>query len=190
MAIIGVFMKKLISVLAVVTVLGIGSVTAQTTGPLHPGVSNIGISYANGSNYWVGYMPGLDFQYDYYLPFANLFIGGEAAVNIGHFWNTAIFNVPLMARFGWHYSLLSQKNLDLYAVGKVGIGFAFGGSGAETEGAFEIPFGVDVGVRYFFTQKIGAFLEVGYDYSMALGDKWGGFADSAMFAKIGVNILL
>jgi hypothetical protein len=70
--------------------------------------------------------------------------------------------VPLLFRAAYHFDLLA--NLDLYIVGKAG--FIVGDIEflGETEDGFDgFGFGIDIGVAYYFTHRIGAFAEAGFD---------------------------
>jgi hypothetical protein len=70
--------------------------------------------------------------------------------------------IPLLARVAYHFDLMA--NLDLYLVGKIGYVLGFAESEGETEDGFGgLGFGFDVGAAYYFTPRIGAFAEAGFD---------------------------
>ncbi|MDR1903239.1 MAG: hypothetical protein LBQ88_13295 [Treponema sp.] len=75
-------------------------------------------------------------------------------------WN----NIGFGARGMYHFNFL--KNLDTYAgltLGYVIQTFDGGDySGSAYEGVSFFLFGANIGARYFFTQNIGAYFEVGY----------------------------
>jgi hypothetical protein len=75
-------------------------------------------------------------------------------------WN----NLGLGLRGMWHFNF--KRNLDTYA--GVTLGYVFqtfdGGEleSSEYKGLSFFLFGVNVGLRYFFTETVGAYLELGY----------------------------
>jgi hypothetical protein len=114
---------------------------------------------------------------DYALPinFA-LTVGGEigfsgaSAKDIGGVKaKMSIGVIPIMARVAWHPNF-EVPNLDTYVLAKLGFALGFWGgdngklyktAGATNPGGF--IYGFDVGARYFFTDSLGAFAEVGYE---------------------------
>jgi hypothetical protein len=126
---------------------------------------------------------------DYLLPISiPLSLGLEVGVDsasttassVDRDYDDHIMAIPLLARVAYHFDLMPK--LDLYVVGK--IGYAFGSwSGDSYDWANEndgvdyrgykttVPsgfaFGFDIGVAYYFTSRIGAFIEAGFDrYSL------------------------
>jgi hypothetical protein len=73
------------------------------------------------------------------------------------------YAIPLLLRVAYHFDLMA--NLDLYVVGK--IGYVLGGGeandGTSESGYNGVGFGFDVGAAYYFTPRIGAFAEAGFD---------------------------
>jgi hypothetical protein len=89
--------------------------------------------------------------------------------NYGYTYSYSMFS--LGARFGWHFNFGVDK-LDTYGI--LTLGYIFLSSDAEYRGEWGLAykpepvstgsflFGVNVGARYFFTDMIGAYAEVGY----------------------------
>ncbi|MDR0302327.1 MAG: porin family protein [Treponema sp.] len=105
--------------------------------------------------------------------------------------------VPVLARVAWHPFAL--QNLDPYLVGKAGYGVGFWTkegtdyNWTDPYGAF--VWGVDVGVRYFFTKVIGAFIEAGYECQHIDWEhpgmevpKWEGAANGRTYATLGLTV--
>jgi hypothetical protein len=103
-------------------------------------------------------MFGFTFAVDYALPKFGLTIGGETGYSGSSVGGASIGVVPIMPRLGYHPDF-GVKNLDIYALIKMGMALGF----ALDEGRPGFGFGFDLGARYFFTQHIGAFGELGYD---------------------------
>jgi hypothetical protein len=91
-------------------------------------------------------------KYSYSIPFSNL--------DYDFAWN----NIGLGARGMYHFNFV--KNLDTYAGLTLGYVIQTFDGGDYTgnlyEGVSFFLFGANVGVRYFFTKAIGAYLEAGY----------------------------
>jgi hypothetical protein len=69
---------------------------------------------------------------------------------------------PLLLRAAYHFDLMA--NLDLYLVGKIGYVLGSSKSIGETESGYNgVGLGIDLGGAYYFTSRIGAFAEVGFD---------------------------
>jgi hypothetical protein len=76
--------------------------------------------------------------------------------------------IPVLARVAWHPNW-GVKGLDTYVMVKVGFSHALNYGDMKDYAGSDMgngaAFGVDAGVRYFFTKMIGVFGEVGYtDY--------------------------
>jgi hypothetical protein len=80
--------------------------------------------------------------------------------------------IAIAGRFGYHPDF-GVKNLDVYA--NIGLGYYiytgkadypsnFGGYKYDPDNLSTPYFDFDIGAHYFFTNNIGAFLEVGYSY--------------------------
>ncbi len=97
------------------------------------------------------------------LPF---FFGGHIGFS-GHGYkhkNTSWFygNIPIGARFGYHFNFGVDK-LDVYAVTSAGWVIYLGDNDFRPDNLLGLPFlGVNVGARYFFTDNLGVWAEVGY----------------------------
>ena len=76
----------------------------------------------------------------------------------------------------WHPEILVSGTYDVYGalqLGYVTYGYDFSGTGVYADDAYKVKnnlnsglgLGLIVGGRYYFTDNIGAFLELGYDLS-------------------------
>ena len=99
-------------------------------------------------------------------------IGGQMAISGGSYKNGANDKVKIfafhMAVLGYYHfnKLIPVKDLDVYA--GAGLGFRARSASGDTNGydGFDdtnVTVPVKVGGRYFFTDKFGAYLEVGWD---------------------------
>jgi hypothetical protein len=115
---------------------------------------------------------GGDVAVDYALPinFA-LTVGGELGFygsKLGGFagYDATVGLIPILGRVAWHPNW-EVKGLDTYVMFKLGIGMGFWGGSDKPDGItnpFGFSYSFNIGGRYFFTDMIGAFLEVGYEY--------------------------
>jgi len=74
--------------------------------------------------------------------------------------------IPIFARVGWHPDW-GVKNLDTYLLAKFGYGVGFWMGDDKNDNWTNpagIAYGFNVGLRYFFTNSFGAFIEGGYEY--------------------------
>ena len=169
-------MKKVVLVLVILAVVG-GSAFAfdlfSFPDPIEEGDILIsptihlgGISYGWG----LGVMLGISGAVDYALPLPIPFMaGGE--VGFAFFTSKGgPMLIPILGRFSWHPNF-EVDGLDTYTRFKIGyaIGFGEGWGGG-------FSFGTTAGVRYFFTDNIGVFGELGWDgyyVSIDYDDYWG-----------------
>jgi hypothetical protein len=115
-------------------------------------------------------VPPLSVSADFKLPVklpitvGGIFTFAQWKYSYGGVYDFAWNNIGLGVRGMYHFNFL--KNLDTYAgltLGYVIQSFDGGGySGSGYDGASFFLFGTHVGARYFFTDKIGAYLELGY----------------------------
>jgi hypothetical protein len=81
--------------------------------------------------------------------------------------DSSFLSIPLIARIAWHPNW-EIRNLDTYILAKLGydIGFWGGkyGDNDNIKNPHGLIYGFNVGLRYFFTPAIGAFVEGGYEY--------------------------
>jgi hypothetical protein len=167
-------MKKSILVLVLAGVLA-GGVFGQTWYDRYaPGIDtskvfiNAGIGLGPTGGYKMG-VPPLSISADFKLPVKlPITVGGiftfaqwkYSFTPYDFAWNNIGFGVRGM----YHFNLV--KNLDTYAgltLGYVIQTFDGGNySGAGYAGTSFFLFGGNIGLRYFFTNNIGAYLEVGY----------------------------
>ena len=100
------------------------------------------------------------------IPFA-LAVGGEVGIAFAPGWiDSSLITVPILARFSWHPNF-EVRGLDPYVTLKLGYNIAVT---EYFKGGFS--YGANVGMRYFFTNNIGVFAELGYD-RLALKYDWG-----------------
>ncbi|GHT82713.1 hypothetical protein FACS1894137_02140 [Spirochaetia bacterium] len=79
--------------------------------------------------------------------------------------------IPLLFRTAYHFDVATK--LDLYLVGKLGLAFgAWNGdtrdmvdnyANASVSTPIGFAFGIDLGVSYYLTPRMGLFAEVGFD---------------------------
>jgi hypothetical protein len=112
---------------------------------------------------------------DYALPINfPLTVGGEIGFSGSrlkswgaHDPDSSFLGIPLIARVAWHPNWEVQ-NLDTYILAKLGYDIGFWGGDYGDNDNLKNPhgfiYGFNVGVRYFFTPAIGAFVEGGYEY--------------------------
>jgi hypothetical protein len=104
-------------------------------------------------------MIGFPLVVEYALPKFGFTIGGETGYTFCIEDDLDFGIIPIMGRFGYHPDL-GVKNLDIYALAKIGLGVGLA-KGDKTKIGFGYGFGV--GARYFFTGSIGVFSELGFD---------------------------
>ena len=161
-------MKKIVLVLLILAVFG-GSAFAfdlfSFPDPIEEG--NILISPTfnlGGLAGWGGVMIGITGAVDYALPIPIPFmVGGE----VGFAFFTEEYGpklVPILARFSWHPNF-EVDGLDTYVRLKMGYSIGFGDAGGSGYGGWSggFCFGSTAGVRYFFSDNIGVFGELGWD---------------------------
>jgi hypothetical protein len=133
---------------------------------------------------------------DYALPinFA-LTVGGEsgfygAKINIPFDDSSALLEIPIIARVAWHPNW-EVKNLDTYVLVKLGFGLGIitGDAGDHLNNPVGFIYGTNLGVRYFFTPKIGAFGELGYEgnYLKTRDSGWTYYFYATKFLTLGVT---
>jgi hypothetical protein len=151
--------------LALFTVLAAG-VSAQVTVSGGLALSTMSAEYGSSSiDGEIGW--GSNIYVDYLLPISiPLSLGGEigydrASISGGGY-TVEGYAIPLLLRVAYHFDLMA--NLDLYLVGKIGYVLGGGEAGGSSESGYNgIGFGFDVGGAYYFTPRIGAFAEAGFD---------------------------
>jgi hypothetical protein len=102
-------------------------------------------------------MIGFDASVDYALA-RGLTVGGELGYAAADLVGETLSIVPFAARLGYHPNV-GVRNLDVYGLFKLGLGFV----SFVDESYTAVGVGIDLGGRYFFNGKVGAFAEVGYD---------------------------
>ena len=74
--------------------------------------------------------------------------------------------IPVLARFAWHPNW-GVRNLDTSVMMKMGVGIGFWlGDRRGLDNPGGIALGIGVGARYFLSQRLGVFAELGCDYYM------------------------
>jgi hypothetical protein len=205
-----VMMKKAAAVLLLSTALALTAVSAAPT-PLQKGdiLLNAGLGLGsfdlgslriNGPGWWANYgsyflfggyvavdyvLPidfpltiGLEVGYSYTSidsPYTNVFSGSASAV-------------PILIRAAWHPDF-AIPNLDTYVLFKLGYAVgSFGGEIADKSTISTEPsgalIGFNIGGRYFFTENLGAFGELGYERVMG---EYGVAYSSMSFSFVGTG---
>ena len=160
---------------------------------------NIGLDPAltSGSSIDTTFSPGLSLSADF-------FPGKSGTFSLGPELNAilipiskpdvTILMIPIALRLGWHHLFIKNENLDIYILGKFGWAPGMFVSG-ETDGVNNpagVVYGFNIGAKYFFTPKLGAFLEAGYNhYGLTVGKKGGGIAfdpDLTSYGRVGVSL--
>ncbi len=136
-------------------------------------------------------------QADYLLT-QYLSIGLESGFSTAQIGNTdySIGTIPVLARLAWHP--FSFEKFDPYLIGKAGYGFGFwtneGDNYPWTDISGGFVWGVSLGTRFFFTEKIGIFIEAGYE-CLDIGwehpgmklEKWEESVSARTFGIIGIT---
>jgi hypothetical protein len=118
---------------------------------------------------------GLHAYLDCLLPISiPLSLGAEIGFDGSSFYETGtkdtVTAIPFLIRAAYHFDLYPQ--LDLYLMGK--LGYVFGSwdgdvkkaakeMGAAVDDPGGVGFGFDLGAAWYFTEKVGAFAELGFD---------------------------
>ena len=158
-------MKKIVLVLLIFAVVG-GTAFAfdisSFPDPIEPGNILISPTFNLGGLFGYGAMLGITAAGDYALPipfmvglesgFAFLTVSGGPKL------------IPILARFSWHPNF-EVDSLDIYARLKLGYTVGFGSVGAREYGHWSggFSFGTTAGVRYFFSDVVGVFGDLGWD---------------------------
>ena len=173
-------MKKGVLVLAL-AVLAAGGVFAQNgyENTYAPGLEddkvfiNAGIGFGRTYEYKMS-IPPISASVDVKLPIdLPITVGGTVIFTAWNF--DVLFVKARLKAFGfgvrgmYHFNLL--ENLDLYAGPLIGLWYThskvesnFWGMGdSDTEHDFDLLWGFSIGGRYFFTDLLGAYLELGYN---------------------------
>jgi hypothetical protein len=134
---------------------------------------------------------------DYALPIP-LTVGAEVGFENYHFSDFGgdfeLGTIPIMFRIAWHPNF-GVQGLDPYILGKGGIGIPMqakvssGGVSVSTDLLdLGFGFGVDAGVRYFFTDMIGAFGELGYQTIIYTISGIGGGSETASLGGFAIRL--
>jgi hypothetical protein len=145
-------------------------------------LSNMEVNMSEGSNFYGSFEGGAGFGGNVYLDYMfpiRLSLGAEIGLHgssfISEFPNRTTMEdtvaaIPLLLRVAYHFDL--KPKLDLYLMGKIGYvpsiwegdlknSFEVHGDTADNPGG--IGFGFDLGAAWYFTGKVGAFAELGFD---------------------------
>jgi opacity protein-like surface antigen len=196
-------MRKLIAIMIVATVTGTAAFAQDWYNSYAPGIDqniliNAGIGFGPTGDYKNGVIP-LSVSADFKLPIdIPLTVGGiftysqwKLTISIPtNIWGTSYENYDLRwnnfglgVRVMYHFNFV--KNFDVYTGITLGyviqtLDASYYDDIATVTGSYDAQsfflFGVNVGARYFFTEYIGAYLEVG----------WSGL----QFASLGVTFKL
>jgi len=123
---------------------------------------------------------GITVAVDYALAMYGLTVGGEIGYITSGSGFISFTGIPIMGRLGYHPDL-GVHNLDAYALVKAG--FARASTGSISSIGFGIGFGI--GGRYYFTDKLAGFVELGLDsYSFSAS---AGNATAKKFLTFGIT---
>jgi len=175
-------MKKRLIVLIIVAIF-MATAPLMAKGNSNSGLSHnpgdivlqIGVGWGYYGVYGIG-VPPITVVGEYGIT-DNISVGGMIGYNNWGYsygtYNITSHNIMLGVRGNWHFNdLIHVKNLDLYAGIALGayvyvttsnIAYYTGGTTAGFLWNFQ------VGARYYFTQNIGVWLELGYGYSVVSG---------------------
>jgi hypothetical protein len=161
-----------------------------TLGQLKPNLSGIGNTLLMGGRLHADYFAS---------PW--LSIGIESGFSGAPICDTgfAVGVVPILARLAWHPFAL--QNFDPYLAGKAGYGVGFwtkeGYNYNWTDPCGGFVWGIDIGLRYFFTQIVGVFIEAGYEcqcfgweHPGMESPKWEDAANGRSYATVGLTVKL
>ena len=173
------FKKVFLAVLAIV-----GSISiANAQEVFHKGTTAINAGIGLGSYYNSLSIPPLSVSLDYGVA-DNLINGNNGSISVGGFagyaasshtygaYKSTFSYIALGGRGAFHYQFAPK--LDTYAGLMVSYDIASASSNSDYAGASVATSGINwtlfLGGRYFFTEKIGGFAELGYGfYNLNLG---------------------
>jgi len=124
---------------------------------------NAGIGFGPTGGYNMG-IPPISLSVDYKLPIdLPITVGGFATFGTWRYsylnTNVTYTNIGIGARGMYHFNFLD--NLDLYA--GLNLGYVIQTSNqTQYSGSSFFLWGFNTGARYFFTENLGAYLELGY----------------------------
>jgi len=176
--------KNLFLTLAICAIVGVTASAQQPTFWNKDNVVNIGVGLGGNlysGSYYSGAsrLPFISASFEHCL-LDNLFdsksslgIGGilgyTQAKWDGDYWGYKSSNIIIGARGALHYALVDK--LDTYAGFTLGyniVSWKWTGTGHGDSGSAKsnVTYGFYAGARYYFTDAIGAFAEVGYGYTI------------------------
>ncbi|MDR1597210.1 MAG: hypothetical protein LBR99_05845 [Treponema sp.] len=162
-------MKKLVAALLLVLALGGSAFAVDWTshgGGIRPG--NIILNGGMALGTWefilnddtaLGFAVSGDFALPVYALTLGLETGYQAALDVPS--DVSAGKIPIALRLGWHPNF-GVSNLDTYIQIKLGMGIGTIDA-SDVDGGVGFLGGFDVGARYFFYGKLGAFTELGFD---------------------------
>ena len=194
-------MKRIVCILACIFLFSVSAYSSDMKGSFIFGTGfNLGVFQSTldgiGDTLLMGGRLHADYAISQWLSIGLETGYSTAKINYSDF---AVGIVPILARLAWHP--FSLQNLDPYIVGKAGYGVGFWvqeGDGYNwTDPCGGFVWGIDVGLRYFFTQFVGIFLEAGYE-CQSFGwehpgmetPKWEDSANGRTYATLGLSIKL
>ena len=174
--------KSLFLTLAICVIAGIGASAQQPTFVKGDNVASLGVGLGGYYGGWYGHgvkkMPLISASFDHCF-FDNLFnekssigIGGLVgykSIKVVDYWK--INYIVIGVRGTFHYALVNK--LDTY--GGLHLGYdicnskyigPYGSTWDRSTGGSGLSYGFFVGGRYYFTNSIGAYAELGYGYSI------------------------
>ncbi|MDR1147622.1 MAG: hypothetical protein LBK66_03210 [Spirochaetaceae bacterium] len=73
--------------------------------------------------------------------------------------------IPIIFRLGWYPNFFKTEKFDIFILGKIGWAFGIWGYHLDKDATPNgIVGGINLGGRYWFTQKMGIYAEIGYNY--------------------------
>jgi hypothetical protein len=120
--------------------------------------------------------------------------GIESGLNGGQTQDNIILGIPMIFRFGWYPNFIKIENFDILILGKVGWAFGIWGSHLDKDSTPNgVVGGINLGGRYWFTQRTGVYTEIGYNYyGLARNSKHPeyplGYGSGKIYASVGLSL--
>ena len=167
-------MKKIVLVLLIFAVVGTAAFAFDIetfADPIEPGNILISPTFNLGTYSYSGMVIGVTASGDYALPIP-IMVGLEVGVALTT-WEYGPTSIPILARASWHPNF-EVDGLDVYLRLKLGYNIAFGEWSDYWKWGGGFSWGGSTGVRYFFSENMGVFGEVGYDlYGISIQGRYG-----------------
>ncbi|MCL2444420.1 MAG: hypothetical protein FWD13_13295 [Treponema sp.] len=195
-------MKKLILVLIlIISITGISSAVDLLSfpGAIKPGDTIVNVGFTFGHDFLSGPCFGVTGSADYALDINfPLTVGGETGIVFTPVRSSgyeSMVIIPFMGRAAWHPDI-ELENVDLYAMVKLGFAIGFI-TNPRPDSVYSMAggfcFAGIIGGRYFLSETIGLFAEVGYEqYYLPFTDTFQGvplarYTITARFLTLGLT---